>query len=802
MSNSKHAISLLFVCLTACMPASAACKYTPLTWQNTIREHSDSRFLGQEKHIGWIRDLNANFIDDQIEQNYGPGQVVNVIVDLNRCSTPSEIQERFQRYGQIQYIGKLVTYVLLGSVRFDDLTKLAAEPSVAMVELQTSIKTMDDVSSRAVQSRLSNTYSPNTAQSSGFNGSGVVVAIIDSGVDQTHEAFQGRIGPGFNALDPSDPGDGSSKPPDNFGHGTHVAGIALGIAPVARTTCRIPNDGTTPTYCEGVKVCDQNGNCSGAATASGLDWVGIHREEFNIRVANISLGDCIPDDGTSAFSEEVNYLVAQGIAVAVADGNAANCRVSPGTTLQDSPASASYAITVGGTYDGGTITRTDDTIFFSYLTGPRSDFSLANPNLAALKPDISAPGQNIYSAQAGVPTGYVAMSGTSMASPHVAGALAVLMQARPDINPGNAKALLMQEADTTKNVAQFPTADPNWDKSFGEGMLNVDKAIAAATTVDVKFPSCIAGPAVRGGPCVLGGGLPPWDNRVDINTASPPRVGVPNAITARVQNTGGVAVTVLVRFGIYQFAAGNNVFYDVGTQQVTLPANTTQLVTQPWTPVAANHQCAQVVIDFPFDTNYTNNVTQRNLAVSASEFEFRVENPYMLTADFEVKLSAPTNWKCTATPMKFTIDPFKDCPQTVKVTFKAPPGVADDEPRSCDVAVFATKHGTTTQEAIGGVTVDTLRPQACSIGGRLLSRSNSPLSLTDLEFTPVEGGPTVKIKTDASGNYSISLPKFTVYDVIAKQVGGADIKGSFQTICGPMNLKVVGGIGGPELIAQ
>ena len=789
----------------------SACKFTPLEWQGSVRTHSDLRVLGQRKHVEWVRDANQNFIDDEIEQQYGPGQIVNVVVDLNDCMRENHIRENFQRYGTVQYVGKLVTYFLLGSVRYENLDALAADPHVAMIEFQTTLHLTDNISSRATQSRSSVTYGANSAQTygSGYNGNGVVIAIVDSGLDHSHEAFQRRIVAGYNPFDPADPGDGSSRPQDDNGHGTHVAGIALGMAPAPRPSqCRVPPDGTSPVSCEGmapaaglvvVKVCDQNASCPYTQMAAGLDWVGVHKEDFNIRVANLSIGGCSPDDGSSALAQEVNYLVAHGIAVSVSHGNAGNCGVAPGTTLTGTPGSASYAITVAGTYDSGTVSRTDDTIFFSYLNGPRYDFSVANPNLSALKPDISAPGQNIFAAQAGSPTGYVSKSGTSMAAPHVAGALALAIQARPAITAGNAKELLMQSADNSKNVPQYPSIDLHWDRSFGEGMLDAYKALATATSVDVKFPSCIVGPGIPGGACTLNH-MPPWDNRADISTGSPPRAGVANAIIAQVENTGNVAVIVKVRFGIYRFAAGATQFYDVGTQLVTLPPNKTTPVAQPWIPAADSHQCAQVTIDFPFDTDFSNNVTQRNLGVSASEYTMQVENPYMERANFEIKLDAPPNWVCSAKPMTFSIDPLKDCPETVNITFNAPQQAPLNEPRSCKVSVYATKQGSSKQELIGGVTVDTLKPGPCQVAGRLLDVSGSPLSGVQLEFSA--GSAPTGVTTGGGGTFSLDLLRLKPYAVVAKLPNGDVVKGSFQALCGPMVLQVVKTAKGMELLAQ
>ena len=86
---------------------------------------------------------------------------------------------------------------------------------------------------------------------------------------------------------------------------------------------------------------------------------------------------------------------------------------------------------------------------------------------------------------------------------------------------------------------------------------------------------------------------------------------------------------MLVNFGIYKFGVGSPLFFHLGTAQVTVAPMTTIPVSQPWTPQAANHQCVLASIDYGFDTNFVNNVTQRNLQVAPSVFEMEVENPFL-----------------------------------------------------------------------------------------------------------------------------------------------------------------------------
>jgi subtilisin family serine protease len=764
---------LLAVQLVLCTVQALACKHTPLEWQQRVEKHAIPAMVGQQKHLTWVRDKNHNFIDDEIEARFHAGEIVNVVVDLNHCLTPGQIKELLAKYGRIRYIGKMVTFVILDAVRFEELPKIAVLRDVAMIEWQVPGQVMNDVSNRAIQARASNVFSPNTAQDLGFDGAGVNIAILDTGVDDGHEAFTGKFVAGFNALNAADPGDGSTHPGDDNGHGTHVAGIALAKATAGRT-CRNPG-GTPATNCSGVapaagvlaiKVCDAFGSCPQATVQSGLDWLGTNMSKFNVRVANMSLGFCTDDDGTNAMSQQINYLAAMGVNMAVALGNSGNCGLMPGTQRVMFPGSASLAITVAGTDDRGTVTRTDDTIVTFALAGPRLDFNMLAPELAALKPDISAPGNNIFSAQAGTVSGYVSDSGTSMSSPHVAGAAALIVQAKPGINTGSLKNLLKQNADTSKNTPTFPAVDPVWDREFGSGMLTLFPALSQVAATDVKFPTCTNTAISPGGLCVLSGGLPAWDNTVDISTATPPQVGVPNTITVQVRNDGPATANVLVNFGIYKFGAGSPLFFHVGTVAVSIPAMTTVPVSHSWTPANSDHQCVLASIDFGLDTNFANNVTQRNLQVAPSIFTMEIENPFLTKARFQLRAkSQREGWQCRLAEENFTIDPEVDCPRRVRINFDAPPGTKPGERANCDIGVYGAPEGKD-MRLIGGVTAQTYVPVPCRIVGVVVDAQGNPVPQAKLLFqiAPAEkespshaAVPNATAVTDASGTFYVEL---------------------------------------------
>lgn len=96
----------VFIC-----PEAAAAPYTPLAWQTRVEQHAQPVFVGQRKHLTWIGDQNRNFIDDRLEITARSATTLDVIVDLNRCLTPAEIEQALSPFGRIEYVGRLITTV-------------------------------------------------------------------------------------------------------------------------------------------------------------------------------------------------------------------------------------------------------------------------------------------------------------------------------------------------------------------------------------------------------------------------------------------------------------------------------------------------------------------------------------------------------------------------------------------------------------------------------------------------------------------------------------------------------------------
>ncbi len=242
-----------------------------------------------------------------------------------------------------------------------------------------------------------------------WTGSGVRVYVIDTGIRTTHTQFGGRASNVFDAFG----GNGS----DCNGHGTHVAGTVGGSTyGVAKSA-----------LLRGVRVLDCSGSGSTSGVISGVDWVRMNH--IAPAVANMSLGGGI----STALDTAVNNLSNAGVPIAVAAGN------SNANACNSSPARAANAITVGST------TTTD----------ARSSFSNFGTCL-----DLFAPGSGILSAWFTSNTATATLSGTSMASPHVAGVAALYKQANPSASATTVRNAIVNNA-TTNVVTNAGTGSPN-----------------------------------------------------------------------------------------------------------------------------------------------------------------------------------------------------------------------------------------------------------------------------------------------------------------------------------------------------
>lgn len=686
--------------------------FTPLEWQGRIKRADGGEAVG--KLVTWNRDENHNFIDDLLDDRK-PEEMVDIIVDFNRCVTccedgEEEILTYLRKLGKVDHISNLVTFAVVLDVPVAELRTIAEHPDVAMVEWLAPARGGLNASNPAVRMSSSATFSPNTVQDAfpGITGAGQTIAVIDSGVDNaggpgtTNNMFPaGTLTFGANCINnPCTVGD----PDDDHGHGSNVAGIALG-RPIAcgGGTCRGIAPGASLVD---IKVLNSTNFCVGASCVRGIEMAIANRDAWSIDVLNISIGDCTASNGQNAVAQLINTAVSLGMVVAVCQFNAGNCSLPNGSALVNGWASASLAISVAAADDGATVPLGNDTLAGFSLLGPRMTDNDGDPR-DEQKPDITAPGVAIASAQRDSANGTTAFSGTSQAAPHVAGAAALVQQRFPGINPGSVKELLVATAAQSNK----PGPHPGYHIGWGFGFLDLFGALNRAPQTDIGRPTEPPYAACNAAWC-----------SPHISTASSPQVNVANTITAQVRNfTATAANGARVCFGVYILSNNFNRFFELGCTVANLPGNATTPVSFPWTPSPALvppgfpatdpvHACVKVSVDYPFDSSFANNTMQRNMSIaqaSTARVRFRLENN--LTEEMRIEVKVETKavlWQMRVVENGKPVEPAfvmqpNDCPRDLVVEMVPPPGA-----RKGERATFVVRAIANGKIDFGGAVID------------------------------------------------------------------------------------------------
>lgn len=275
------------------------------------------------------------------------------------------------------------------------------------------------------------------AWSLGYDGTGVTVAVVDSGFTNAKAAEQdmkGRIVAGRDVIK------NASPVQDHFGHGTHVAGIIGGSG--ASASGRYP--GIAPgAKAVIVKASTNSGQTTEADLIKALQWVFDNRERYGIRVVNLSVSSSVEQGyRTSPLNAAVQRLWFAGVTVVASAGNH-----GPGTAVNLPPSNDPFVIVVGAIDDKGTRAHSDDALTSFSTYGTTTD--------GYVRPDVYAPGKSIISLGAGpgstfhkecptciVDSAYFRLSGTSMSAPMVSGFVALLLQANPELTPDQVKWLI------------------------------------------------------------------------------------------------------------------------------------------------------------------------------------------------------------------------------------------------------------------------------------------------------------------------------------------------------------------------
>ncbi len=355
------------------------------------------------------------------------------------------------------------------------LKALADDPRVKRVHIDRPVqglvgRTAVTVGARAVQELM------------GYNGAGVGVAVIDSGITGWHDDLTAANGQGQRVLHFADFINGYAKPYDDWGHGTHVAGVVAGNG---FDTYGTRNAIAPGAHIIALKALDGEGHSTISTIIEAIDYAVANKDKFNIRVINMSLGAAVVESyNTDPLTLAARRAVDAGIVVVAAAGNlgkAADGQPQYGAIT--APGNAPWVITVGASSTNGTVRRQDDTM---------ASFSSRGPTMFdyAAKPDLVAPGYGtisladplsaFYSSKASfllqglVATKhapYLTLSGTSMAAPVVAGTVALMLQANPNLSPNLVKAILQFTSQ------EYPGYNP---LTQGTGFLNARGAVRLA----------------------------------------------------------------------------------------------------------------------------------------------------------------------------------------------------------------------------------------------------------------------------------------------------------------------------------
>ncbi|HKL78923.1 MAG TPA: S8 family peptidase [Mobilitalea sp.] len=314
--------------------------------------------------------------------------------------------------------------------------------------------------------RVSDVIESGWAHENKYTGQGIGVAIVDTGISLHKDFIEG----GRRVIAFKDFISGRQEPYDDNGHGTHVAGIIGGNGYSSKGKYA----GVAPD-CNFIviKVLDQKGDGNISDVLAGLQWIIDHRKEYNIRIVNISVGTSSKDnlDENSLLVQGVNAVWDSGIIVVVAAGNN-----GPGPMSISTPGISRKVITVGSS---------DDNVSVEVFGTRAKDYSGRGPTPYCIKkPDIVAPGSSIISCNINrvigrekigevrikttdSPMMYTIKSGTSMATPVVSGAIALLLSAHPEYTNREVKMRLRSSAT---DLGQ------HWEKQ-GWGLLNVRKLL-------------------------------------------------------------------------------------------------------------------------------------------------------------------------------------------------------------------------------------------------------------------------------------------------------------------------------------
>ncbi len=450
---------------------------------------------------------------EQAKQGSANGETVKVIVQYQQVPTAAHYAAMKQRGGHLNAKLHLIKGAAF-TIPVSALPLLESDPAIVSVSLDHPMNVMDDLTDDAI--------GVDSAWNSGYTGAGIGVAVIDSGINDSHPDLWDSTESHSRVIYHQDftgtpTTNASGAQYDLYGHGTHVAGIIGGNGYLSSGQY----EGVAPSVTlVDLRALDQNGEGTDSTVIAAIQEAIALQHTYNIRVINLSLGRGIAVPyAQDPLCQAVESAWKSGIMVVVAAGNYGRLSVdgSNGFGTITAPGNDPYVLTVGATKSNGSPLPSAETIASYSSKGPTTYDHI-------VKPDIMAPGNDIVSLAAPGATleadypaefvtgndgknDYFTLSGTSMATPAVAGAVALMLQENNALTPDQVKARLMKTAykmDFTSTSAYVPhllqTFVDTYDLfSVGSGLLSVQNAIsnndlAPATVGSALSPTAVYNP--------------------------------------------------------------------------------------------------------------------------------------------------------------------------------------------------------------------------------------------------------------------------------------------------------------------
>ena len=435
-----------------------------------------------------IMDRNHNKIADMVEKYHDhelfldQANTLPLIVDFDHEPTAEDVAMLEREVGYVHEWDLPLIHAVAGRIAHDMILETTTLPGVVMLELDGILQVQNGDAAVVHEVDLAQ-------QQTGYDGSGVTVAVIDTGIDSLHVGLDDldddnsthdpKVIAFYDPVNNPDKTNGTEiQAYDDQGHGTHCAGTVAGTgAPTYEHAGMAPQANLV-----GVKVLDSGGSGSFSVVMAGMQWTVENRYKFNIRAASMSLGGPGPIEWTSAEEDSVNRyaneMVRAGISMLIAAGNSA------ATATIGTPGGAEDVITVGA--------LNKNTAIAEYSSqGPTEE--------GRVKPNIAFVGSDVMSTQHNSGDGYVAFSGTSMATPGVAGTVALMLQANPDLSPFDVRNIL-QETATYREchymLANEPCLEDGIPKNrqnnvYGHGHVEALAAVMEAAQRDYELDTSI-----------------------------------------------------------------------------------------------------------------------------------------------------------------------------------------------------------------------------------------------------------------------------------------------------------------------